>query len=203
GVLPGARRFRPRDRSDRRETRPPSWPPWARAGVGRGPDPRTPSDGEDVNDHLSKCAIPGLRSAAGIVVALGLAGTALGQNTALTINGQTAGNNTTSLNATAGSTLTIKVDNVAQANRPYGLFVGLANNGATAGGSLPAGGGGKKPMPVAPGVAPAVVEANSPPVDISPDRPSNPNLHLDALGHLVVSFLVPNTVVGTTFYFQA
>ncbi|HET6162870.1 MAG TPA: hypothetical protein VFG37_04340, partial [Planctomycetota bacterium] len=156
-----------------------------------------------MNDLISKCGIHGLRAAAGFAAALALAGTALGQTTALTINGQTAGNNTTTLNATVGSTLSVKIDNVAQANRPYGLFVALANNGANTGWYLAVNGGGKKPMPVVTGVATSVVEANYPPVDISPDRPFNPNVHLDSGGHLNVSFLVPNGVVGQTYTFQA
>jgi len=156
-----------------------------------------------VNDHISKCGIPGLRAAAGLVAALALAGTALGQTTALTINGQTSSNNTLSVSATVGSTLTVKVDNVAQANRPYGLFVALANNGANTGWYLAVNGNGKKPMPVATGVATAVVEANYPPVDISPDRPFNPNLHLDSGGHLNLSFVIPKNIVGQTYYFQA
>ena len=156
-----------------------------------------------MNDLNSKCGIPGLRAAAGFVAALALAGTAFGQTTALTINGQTAGNNQLTLNATVGSTLSVKIDNVAQANRPYGLFVALEDNNATTGWYLAVNGGGKKPMPVVTGVATSVVEANYPPVDISPDRPFNPNVHLDSGGHLNVSFLVPNSVVGQTYTFQA
>lgn len=156
-----------------------------------------------MNDLISKRGIPGLRAAAGFAAALALAGTAHGQVTALTINGQTNTNNSTTLTATTGSTLTVKIDNTNQPNRPYGLFVGVANNGANTGWFLAVSGGGKKPMPVVTGVATAVVEANYPPVDLSPDRPFNPNIHLDSGGHLTVSFLVPNTVVNQTYYFQA
>jgi hypothetical protein len=155
-----------------------------------------------VNDHISKCGISGLRAAAGIFVALGLGGTALGQNTALTINGQTATNNLTTVNATAGSTLTVKIDNTGQVNRLYGLFCALAHNANSNSGWYLDVSGGKKPFPVATGVATSVVEANYPPVDIVPDRPFNPNFKLDAGGHLTLSFLVPIGIVGT-YYFQA
>ncbi len=147
--------------------------------------------------------MPGSRTSLCIVAGVTLGGSALGQNSSLTINGATAVDNSAITNVVVGATMTLKVSNPAAANRPYGIFGALANNGATTGWFLVQDLNGKKPFPIVTGVPTLVVE-NAFGIDIVPDRSGNPNLRLDANGDVILTLNVPSSiVVGSTLYVQA
>ena len=132
-----------------------------------------------------------------------LPGAAFAQNTTLTINGATNSDNSSTVDVPAATTMTVTIANSALAGRPYGLFAATANNAAVTGWYLDENGGtSKKPFPVVTGVATSVVEADYSPLDISPDRGSNPRVRLDINGNVTLNFKVPSTASGT-LYLQA
>ncbi len=137
-----------------------------------------------------------------IVAGVSFAGSASGQNTVLKVNGATATDNSALVSVVAGTNLTFEVSNAAAANRPYGIFGALANNGATTGWFLVQSGGGKNPFPIITGVPTAVVEAAYG-VDIVPDRSGNPNVKLNASGYVSLTVKVPSNLAGSTIYAQA
>lgn len=148
-----------------------------------------------------------LRPVASVVAAtlfgVALSGSAFAQNTTLTIDGATAADNSASVNVAAGTVMTVTISNASLANRPYGLFAATANNAAGTGWFLDTNGGTlKKPFPVVTGVATSIVEADYPPLDLSPDRSANPRIKLSATGVASLSFRVPTGFTGTV-YFQS
>ena len=145
-----------------------------------------------------------LRPVAAVVAAafvgVALSGSAVAQNTTLTIEGVTAADNSATVNAIAGTAMSVSIQNPALGNRPYGLFAATANNAAASGWFLDTNGGTlKKPFPVVTGVATAVVEADYPPLDISPDRSANPRIKLPATGVANLSLGVPAGFTGTVY----
>jgi hypothetical protein len=146
-----------------------------------------------------------LRAAAALVAGLVVAGVANAQNTTLTVDGVTAGDNSGAVNVKIGATTTVKIHATSGSSRPYGLFGATANNAAATGWYLKKNAGtGKKPWPVVTGVATTAVEAAFAPLDIVPDRGSNPRIHLDANGDVTLVFRVPSTTTaGTVIYYQA
>lgn len=138
------------------------------------------------------------RAVMAIVVGLGLADAARAQNTSLTIDGTTSTDNTGAVTVKAGTTMSVTIDNATLANRPYGLFGATANTGANTGWFLTTNGGtSKKPFPLLTGVATSVVEADYPPLDISPDRSANPRIKLNGSGSVTLNFRVPAGASGT------
>ncbi|MBL8841223.1 MAG: hypothetical protein JNL90_06790 [Planctomycetes bacterium] len=151
------------------------------------------------------CAVATALTFAGTVagIAVALPGAAFGQNSTLTINGTTASDNSSTVDVPAGTTMTVTIANATLAGRPYGLFAATANNAAGTGWFLDENGGtSKKPFPVVTGVATSIVEADYPPLDVSPDRSANPRMRLDITGNVTLNLKVPSTASGT-IYLQA
>ncbi len=132
-----------------------------------------------------------------------LPGAAVAQNSTLTINGTTASDNSSTLDVPSGTTMSVTISNPSLAGRPYGLFAATANNAAGTGWFLDENSGtNKKPFPLVTGVATSIVEADYPPLDISPDRSPNPRLRLDVSGNVTLNFRIPSALTGT-IYLQA
>ena len=139
-----------------------------------------------------------LRAVLATTASLALAAGAMAQTTTLTVNGVTAPDNTGAVTVPASTTMSVTITNATFPNRTYGLFGATANTGVNPGWFLATNGGtGKKPFPLLTGVATAIVEADYPPLDISPDRSSNPRIKLDGSGSVTLNFLVPNNASGS------
>ena len=141
-----------------------------------------------------------LRALAGIVAGVALCASAVAQNTTLTVNGQTASDNSTVVDVVAGTRMRVEIENTSNALRPFGLFAALAEDGSNTGWYLTASGA-DKPLPIFTGVSTAKVEADYG-VDIFPDRAGSPYIKLDANGRVVINFNVPAGLSGTV-YLQA
>lgn len=138
-----------------------------------------------------------------VVAGLALAGVAPAQTTTLTVNGATAADNSATVDVPAGTVMSVTIANATLAGRPYGLFGATANNGAPSGWFLDTNGGTlKQPFPMVTGIATSVVEANYPPLDLLPDRASNPRIRLGLTGTVTLNFKVPSAFSGT-IYLQA
>ena len=137
-----------------------------------------------------------------LVMGAALSSAALGQTTTLTVNGVTASDNSGTVTVKAGTTLSVTITNAAMVNRPYGLFGATANTGAGTGWYLATNtvpNPDKNPFPMLTGVATSVVEADYPPLDITPDRSANPRIKLGGSGSVTLTFKVPVGSTGTQF----
>jgi hypothetical protein len=134
------------------------------------------------------------------VAGLAMAGAAAAQTTSLTVNGVTSSGNTGAVTVPDGTTFSVTISNATLPNRTYGLFGATANTGVDPGWFLATNtvpNPDKLPFPLLTGVATSVVEADYPPLDIFPDRSSNPRIKLNGSGSVTLNFRVPTGATGT------